>query len=150
MTVFLTVLAGVITFVLGQLILKLVIDSVQDFKRVVADVSHALIDEAVVYLNPGVTGQEREQSTSKKLRELSSRLNAQMYLIPKYRFLHTLLGLPSQDSVTNASRLLIGLSNSLSASTAEGLGAKNPEKAQRICDLLGIYVPPHERLTDET
>jgi len=82
MTVFLTVLSGVITFVLGQLIIKLLVDPVHDFRRTVADIALALIEHANVYANPGVAGSEIENKVSHELRRLSSRLNAQMYLIP--------------------------------------------------------------------
>ena len=44
MEVFLTVFAGFATFALGQIVVKLVIDPVQEFKKVVADISHAVIE----------------------------------------------------------------------------------------------------------
>ena len=53
-TVFLTVLAGVITYVLGQLILRLVIEPVQDLRRTIGGISHALIERTNVIQNPGL------------------------------------------------------------------------------------------------
>ena len=92
MTTFLTIFSGVLILVLGQLILKLVIDPVQEFKRSVADISHALIGDAVIVYNPGMTGHEKEKEVSAKFRALSSRLNAQMYLIPKYTITQKVFG----------------------------------------------------------
>ena len=91
MTVFLTIFAGVAIFVVGQLVLKLIIDPVHEFKRTVADISHSLIEYANIYSNPGVTGEENEKKVSTELRKLSSRLNAQTYLIPKYEITAKLL-----------------------------------------------------------
>ena len=45
-TVFLTVLSGVITYVLGQLVLRLVIEPVQELRRTISVISHALIRSA--------------------------------------------------------------------------------------------------------
>jgi len=149
MTFFLTILAGVVIFVLGQMALKLIIEPVHEFRRVVADISHALIEDAQVIWNPGLIGCEKEDAVSDRLRILSSRLNAQMYLIPRYEWSGRIFGLPSRKEVTDAAGHLIGLSNSLHKSTADTLGTRNVEKLQKICRLLGIYVPERERLDNE-
>lgn len=145
MTIFLTILAGVSTFVGGQIVLKLLIDPVQEFKRVIAEISHALIEHANVIGNPGLLGPEKEQAASQLLRGLSSRLNAQMYLIPAYGITSKIFCLPSKGKVVAAAGHLIGLSN--------GFGGKNPNRdmrnmyiSQHIRDALGIYVSPSERL----
>ena len=44
-TVFLTVLSGVITFVIGQLIVKLILDPVQDMRKTIGLVSHIYLAE---------------------------------------------------------------------------------------------------------
>lgn len=54
LTVFLTVLSGVMTFVIGQLIVKLLLDPVQDMKKTIAQISHTLIERENVIANPGV------------------------------------------------------------------------------------------------
>ncbi len=97
MEVFFTIVTGFVTFALGQIAVKLVIDPVQEFKRVVAYISHALIEYANIYSNPGITGEENERIVSGELRKLSSRLNAQMYLIPAYEKTSKLFGLPARE-----------------------------------------------------
>lgn len=47
-TVFLTVLSGVITYVLGQLVLKLVIEPVQELRKTIGVVAHAMIERAPI------------------------------------------------------------------------------------------------------
>jgi hypothetical protein len=148
MTIFLTIFAGVVTFVLGQIFLKLLVDPVHEFKRTIADISHALIEYADTYSNPGVTGEENEMMVSKEFRKLSSRLNAQMYLIPSYDKTAKLFSLPSRNNVAQASRYLIGISNSV-FKTAAHLAVKNAEKADLICDCLGIYVTEQDRVAEK-
>lgn len=84
MTVFLTILAGVSTFVLGQILLKLILEPVQDLKRTISRIAHHLSESANVYANPKTPDDEKQAETSQKMRELSSALCANMYLIPNY------------------------------------------------------------------
>jgi hypothetical protein len=143
MTVFLTVLSGVITFVLGQLIIKLLIDPVHDFRRTVADIALVLIEYTNVYANPGIAGSEIEKKVSEEFRRLSSRLNAQMYLIPYYQITAKIFGLPSRDKVFGAASDLIGLSNGVFKSASD-LVLVNVERADKICNALGIFIPENE------
>ena len=53
MSTFLTIIAGVAVYVLGQLIIKLIVDPIQAFKSTVGEISIALINNANVYANPG-------------------------------------------------------------------------------------------------
>lgn len=145
MTVFLTVLSGVITFVLGQLVIKLLVDPVHDFRKTVADIALALIEYANIYANPGVAGSEIEKKVSEELRRLSSRLNAQMYLIPCYPITAKIFGLPSRKTVVDAASNLIGLSNGVFQS-ASNLVLVNVERADKIRKALGIFIPENEQV----
>jgi hypothetical protein len=149
MTVFFTVLAGFLTFVLGQLAIKLFVEPIHEFRRVIADIAFALNEYANIYCNPGNTGDERESERERKvsseLRALSSRLNAQMYIVPAFDITVNLFRLPSRQNVDVAATHLIGLSNSV-YKTSDGFADKNMIRAQRICDALGIYIPESKRL----
>jgi len=145
MTVSLTILSGVVTFVIGQFMLKLFIDPVQEFKKTIADVALALIEYSNVYANSGVIGIEVEKKASEELRKLSSRLNAQTYLIPSYNIAAKFFRLPSRDQVTNAASNLIGLSNGVFKSPTD-LVMINLGRAEKIRIALGIYTPESERI----
>jgi len=145
MTVFLTVFSGVITFVLGQLVIKLLVDPVQDFRKAVADIALVLIEYANVYANPGVAGSEIEKKVSEEFRRLSSRLNAQMYLIPCYPITAKIFGLPSRKKVVDAASNLIGLSNGVFQSASNQV-LVNVERADKIRKALGIFIPEHEQV----
>ncbi len=147
-TVFLTVLAGVITYVLGQLILKLLIEPVNDLKRTIGGIAHSLIEHANVIQNPGVPNGEMIAKTSRHLRKLSSQLEAHLYLIPIYRFTSKLFFLPSRDKILSAARALMGLSNSVFRAE-EGIYKQNARRVERVCDSLGIYMSEGDRWPEE-
>jgi len=138
MTVFWTIFAGVIIFVSGQIFIRLIIEPVSDLKRTVAHIAYVIIKYADVYCNPG-TNEAKESEVSKEFRNLSSRINAQMYLVPWYDVCRHLFGLPKKKNISRAMRLLIGLSITVYKST-RGVEIQNAKKADEICELLGIYV----------
>lgn len=138
MSIFLTIFTGVSVYVLGQIIMKFFIEPVHEFQRIIADVSHSLIEYKNVYSNPGVTGIENENIASDVFRKLSSQLNARAYLIPCYDRTAKLFGLPPRINIIKSTKYLIGLSNGVFKS-AERLATKNAEKADFICKLLNIY-----------
>ncbi|MEH2463089.1 hypothetical protein [Nostoc sp.] len=135
-----TIISGVFVFILGQLVLKLVIEPIQEFRKTLADIAFALIEYANIYSNPGHAGNELENKASLKLRKLSSRLNAQMYLIPAYTTISKLFRLPSKDNLVEAASDIIGLSNGVFKSPID-LVNTNLERAKRIRTRLGIYEP---------
>lgn len=145
MEIFLTILSGVIVFILGQLALKLLIEPIQESRKTVADIAHALIEYANIYANPGVVGNGSEKKASEELRKLSSRLNAQMYLIPFYQLIAKIFGLPPRDKLVCATNDLIGLSNGVFKSSSD-LVLSNLERAERIHITLGIYLPENKRM----
>lgn len=145
MTVFLTIFSGVVTFVLGQLILKLLIYPVQEFKKTIADIALALIEYANIYTNPGVANVEVAKRASDELRKLSSRLNAQMYLIPSYNSAAKLFRLPSREKVVDSAKNLIGISNGVFQSMAD-LPTVNTIRADKIRNSLNIFISEDERI----
>ena len=149
MTVFLTVLAGVLTYILGQLVVKLLIDPVQDFKRTIGIISHTLILRADVIANPGVGKQEVIQETSEELRKLASLLRSHLYLIPLYQTSARVFQVPSQEKVLAASSALIGLSNSV-FEVRDKIYEINAKRVASIHDSLGIFLEEGSRWPEES
>jgi len=143
-TVFFTVLSGVITFVIGQLIVKLLLDPVQDMKRIIGQVSHTLVERANVIANPGVPTKEVMDDTSDSLRRLSSQLHANLYLVPCYDRTAKVFRLPSKEKLLAASTALIGLSNSVYRAD-ERVYEANAKRVEKLCDSLGIYLAEESR-----
>jgi hypothetical protein len=147
-TVFLTVISGVLTYIVGQLILKLVIEPLQDLRRTIGSISHTLIERANVIQNPGVPTQEVMDETSQELRKLSSQLRSHLYLVPLYRSTARIFRLPTPDEIQAASSSLIGLSNSV-YQARENIYKINAKRVETICDSLGIYLAKEDRWPPE-
>ena len=143
-TVFLTVISGVLTYVLGQLILKLVLDPVQETKRLIGKIAHSLIEHANVIQNPGVPTEEKMKETSEHLRKLSALLEAQLYLVPLYSATAFVFRLPSREHLLSAARSLMGLSNSVFRAS-EGIYKQNSRRVENICDSLDIFMVDGDR-----
>lgn len=143
-TVFFTVLSGALTYVLGQLALKLIIEPVQELRKTVGRIAHALIHRANVIHNPGIPSPEIMDETMTQLRTLSSELQSHLYLIPRYSVTARLFRLPTLKQITEASTALIGLSNSVHRSSMD-VYEVNAKRVESICDSLGIYLPQEQR-----
>jgi hypothetical protein len=143
-TVFLTVLSGVITYVLGQLVLRLIIEPVQELRRTIGVISHALIERANVIQNPGIPTNEVMDETSRELRKLSSQLQSHLYLVPIYRITAWVFRLPPAERIRAASSNLIGLSNSV-FQARESIYKINSKRVETVCDSLGIYMADGDR-----
>jgi len=123
--------------------MKLIIEPVHEFKKLIADISFSLIELANIYTSPGVTSIESQHAASDTLRKLASRLNSQIYLIPWYDKASKIFKLPVQKNINKASKHLIGLSNGVFESAAN-MGTQNGQKADNIRELLNIYMPDDE------
>ncbi len=143
-TVLLTIVSGVLTFVLGQIFVKLVIEPVHEMKKTIGQISHSLIEHANVIANPGVPSKEVMHEASRQLRRLSSQLHAHLFLVPLYVVTARIFFLPSATKVREASTALIGLSNSLFQPT-EGIYKESAQRVESICDLLGIFIAEGDR-----
>lgn len=143
-TVFFTVLSGVITFVIGQLIVKLFLDPIQELNKTIAWISYMLVERANVIANPGVSKKEIMNETSDSLRKLSSQLHAHLYIVPLYNKTSKIFCLPSKDKLIDASSALIGLSNSIHKAD-DKIYEVNAKRVKKICDSLGIYLAEGSR-----
>lgn len=148
MTIFLTIISGVSIFAFGQIVLKLIIDPVNEFKKTVSQIAHDLILYANVYANPKAPGDEKQAAMSQQMRKLSSMLHSNMYLIPAYNTTRKLFCLPKQEDVAKATKNLIGISNGYDGALANQ-GILNTYSAQHVKEALGIHIPEGEYLDPE-
>ena len=138
-TVVFTVLSGVITFVVGQLVVKLVLDPVHDLKKTIGQISYTFVERANVIDNPGALPKEVMDETLDSLRKLSSHLHAHLYLVPAYDVTCRVFRLPSKEKLLAASTNLIGLSNNVYR-TDDKVYEVNAKRVEAVCDSLGIYI----------
>ncbi len=149
MAIFLTILSGVLVYVIGQVVLKILLEPVQEMRRSIGNISHSLLYYANIIANPGVTDKEKIDDASTHLRSLSSEIQSHLYLVPMYDRTARLFRLPNRDEVMDAAKMLIGLSNSLHTAASENIYEKNAKRVAKICDALDIYLPNDERWPDD-
>ena len=143
-TVLLTVLSGVLIYVLGQLVEKLVIEPVHEMKKTIALISQSFIEYDQFIHNPGLHETDKIDEVSRHFRKLSSQIRAHLYLVPLYRFMSRVFGLPERTKALEAAKWLRGLSNGLHTNHGQPHGT-NAKTKEKICDYLGIYMPDDER-----
>lgn len=110
----LTVIGGVLIFVLGQLLVRFIIEPIQDLKKLLGEIRFVLVFHAPAILTP-VGDKDSEDSAQKALRKASSDLRSKIGVIPFYRLWSSVSCgfLPGKKNAFEASKLLMGLSNSV-------------------------------------
>jgi hypothetical protein len=107
-----TTMFGFIAFVLGQFALKLVVEPIQEQRRLVGEVAHAVI----YYRNVGPDSlpgpnPERGAEARRVYRDLAARLRMNLQVVPRHPFISRLPFVLPRDRVYRASSALIGLAN---------------------------------------
>jgi len=134
MTAFITVTTGVLVFVLGQIVLKLIIEPWQAQRILIAKVAHHLMFYANVYSNPGTCKDETNSEASAEARKLSSESAGLRSQIPFYSRLSRTFFFPNEKHLLVVEKMLIGLSNS----TRSGDPEDNEKRIDKIRELLEI------------
>lgn len=139
-TTSLTIIGGVIVYVLGRIIEKFIIEPIHSQKEVIGIIADQLIFFANLYLNPSSDyHDEKYRKASEEIRRLSSILNAKTFAVPCYKFLEKIKVVDPKKNILEASTNLIGLSNSFFLVPIERTQAlQNDSRANRIRVLLRI------------
>lgn len=105
-TVFETIIAGVSVYLLGQIVVKFVVESILEFRRLLGRVTQFFLR------NQGeVISAEGSKSTQNDLFVLASELLQKRQSIIWYSRLSVIYGLPSSDKVLNAARSMNQIGN---------------------------------------
>ena len=123
--VFYIILAGVIIYVLGEIIVKIVIDPVQELKRVIADIAFKLIHYSHVFKlsssDDSDTATGEKEIAPEKLEQaadgtkLGFMLNAGFRLVPFFPVARVVFFLPKEADVIDARNELIEMSEEIFA-----------------------------------
>src|SRR5687768_7681916 len=111
MEVFTTVLSGVAVFLVGQILLKMVVEPIHKLKQTFSAVAHAYLVHAPILYNPDVASDDQKKETADDLRLLSGQLHADMSLVPLYGLFRWLFFLPSNKKVYEAAQSLVAIGN---------------------------------------
>ena len=130
--IFWTILIGITIFVCGQIILKLVIEPVAQFKRTMADIAHTLIRYAHALHNTNLIQDDLHRETYNRLRMLSGQLYGDMKLIPLYWLYRVIFFLPSKSNVYKAAKNLLAISNWMGGNNPRSRYAYNSKYSEAL------------------
>jgi len=104
----LPVIVGVTVFAISQYFLKLILEPVISFRKVLSDISHTLLFHQST-ISSGIAENEK---LMRKIQALSALLRSSVYMIPFYNLLYKLriFGLPKKENILLACRKLNELS----------------------------------------
>ena len=121
----LTVLGGVLVFVIGQIVVKFFFEPIREQSKVISEINDSLIYFSNLYMNPDSSrylssslGNERDEA-SKILRRHAGQLDSKTNGIACYGFWKHLGVVPKRSAVTEACKGLIGLSKNLFSGTPD-------------------------------
>jgi hypothetical protein len=95
----LTILAGVSVFVIGQFLLKLILEPIVSFKTTTGELSALFLREQAK-----ITNARASEETQQELKRLASSILAHKQAIPFYGFFAFILCMPTQKSLIDSCR----------------------------------------------
>ena len=114
-----TIIAGVVVFVACEWLKEVWLSPLQEYKKLKAKTSQILIQYAHFYSNPltifNGTNEDYDKAST-EIRILASELSAFTEIMP---FIH--IGIPSAKHIAEASKNLIGISNSFYTANVDGI-----------------------------
>jgi hypothetical protein len=135
----LTIIGGVTIFVIGQIILRFIIEPILELNKLRGEIAFSLIFYANVYINPPanlVFPEDRKllDNIQEVLRKLASQLCPRASVIPLFKIWELLKIVPNFDNFAAATTELIGLSNSIHEPNVDF----NKIRREKIKKLLNI------------
>ncbi len=148
MTIFSTVIAGVFVFVLGQIVLKSIIEPIQKLREVIAEVVFYLANDHSIIHGASVIEKEEVLSAGRNLKRLGAKLVSSQQLIPFYEKIQSVCGLPKPDDIALASKRLSLISNSMFGDAADKFDRLDLYRIE-VCEALGASDPINNGMTKE-
>ena len=134
LSLFSTIITGVLVFVLGQIFLKIFIDPVQELMRCLGQIRYCMVFRADIFCNPGVADTAKMDQTAEELRLNASKLLAALYLVQGFSVWRFFGFVPSKKNLETVSSELIGLSNSVH----NGKCDENENRRDKILNLISL------------
>jgi hypothetical protein len=132
----LSIIGGIALLVFGEIFTRFIIEPIYEQKKLISEIAEALIFHSNLYLNPGVSIKEDQDKAQDILRQKASLLRAKTYAIPWYDVFASLRLVRNHSQIEEASRNLIGLSNSIH----QGDPFVNKERRGKIKSALNLYL----------
>jgi hypothetical protein len=145
--VFYIILAGVIIYVLGEIVVKIVIDPVQELKRVIADIAFKLIHYSHIYqisssedtagkaVEKTIDQAQLEQAAN-EYRKLASMLNAGYRLVPFYALARVAFFLPREADIITARNALLEMSEEIFAAPKSFVISERRKSIEKLLKVI--------------
>lgn len=145
METFLTILAGVLVYVLGQIVLQIWLEPLQQLKRAIVEVSEALAKHEGAIVSLAAAPSETRSAISQDMAVLSARLSGRRELIPLYGVARLLYALPSKANIQAGIGGLNSISNYVAGThtNADVIASYGVQEAR---EALGLFIDPNKRL----
>jgi len=148
MNVFWTILAGVLVFAGSQFILKLILEPLVEFRKVLSEISHTML-----FNQPAIFScMEKNDKLSETISLLSAKLRSTTYLIPRYQIMGKLPFFKLKEDIKKACFKMNQLSHNV-RDPGEDPGnvvAQNKQILEELDKLLKIettYLSENEVMT---
>ena len=113
-TAFLTLIVVGGLFLVSQFVAEGVIKPYVEYRKVLAEISYALIYYAhLIVSEPAISKRDEQAEISERLRLLSARLRAAITALPFHELIRLFHLIPPQDRIQDAANRLIRISNLL-------------------------------------
>lgn len=146
--IFATVVSGTTVYVLGQITVKILIDPLQEMRRLIGRIAHSLMYDANLLCTPSAFSSESRIEVYKRLRGFASELGQQTHLVPHYDVLARSRFVPRLLPVLDAIDKLILLSNRLLMNRGD-VSTAHTYLMEQIKASLGIEELPDSPVTKE-
>lgn len=137
----LTVVVGVLVFVLGQLVLGFLVQPIQEQRKLIGEIADGLIFYGNIYGNPERGVSKRGEEAANRLRQLSTLLLSRTELIPLYGVFSVVRFVRPGEAIGKAARGLMGLSNNINLAPdadVHGAGVQNDRWRKDIVEALKL------------
>lgn len=118
MEMFSTIVTGVTVFILGELVLRLFIEPIQEMKKLQRQLIEDMSFYANIYTNATIDSPEfriRIYEVSDLLRKNAVQIESIIHIIPFYKYLSKIKLVPAHKDISIISGKLIGISNLITA-----------------------------------
>lgn len=148
MTSFTTILAGVSVFVLGQVVLKWIIEPIQELRKLKGEILFHLANDYATIQNAKVVEKDVAVEVGKVLERLGASLLANEHLIPMYSYIRCIFSLPDRKDIQFAAKRLRLISNSM-FSDAKDIHYMLDLYRIEVCEALDIDDPIKDGMTKQ-
>lgn len=132
----LTIITGVAIFVFGQILIKVWIEPLQEFRKIITDVFEELTKYEGVMLSPQSYDDEQRQDAKKNLSLIAIKLDGKVDLIPFYDVVRRVYRLPSLSHVKDSfGKINVSANNLTNNSQNDSVDAHEAKK--KAMELLG-------------